>query len=117
MTERDLVPGGKPLPRDLHQWSVERGDVDSLEVKPDSQKISITSERKGSYGQQPRENYRIPKPATVSIKASEIPPAPPSWGWRAPSIRGRAPSPTWPSPYQQLPSGPSLAKLFWPRPG
>ena len=48
-------------------------DVDSLEVKPDSQKISITSKRKGSYGQ-PRENYHIPKPATVSIKTSQIPP-------------------------------------------
>ncbi len=41
-------------------------DVESLEVKPDSQKISITSKRKGSYGQS-RENYHIPKLAMVTI--------------------------------------------------
>lgn len=48
-------------------------DVDSLEVKPDSQKISIPSKRKGQYGQA-RENYHIPKPAMVTIKTTEIPP-------------------------------------------
>jgi len=49
-------------------------DVDSLEVKPDSEKISIPSKRKGQYGQA-RENYHIPKPAMVTIKTTEIPPA------------------------------------------
>ncbi|UNU29266.1 hypothetical protein [Aeromonas hydrophila] len=48
-------------------------DVNSLEVKPDSEKISIPSKRKGKLGQ-PRETYFVPKPATVSIKTSEIPP-------------------------------------------
>ncbi|HIC8859635.1 hypothetical protein E5E96_20910 [Aeromonas sp. 1805] len=48
-------------------------DVNSLEVKPDSEKISIPSKRKGKLGQ-PRETYFVPKPATVTIKTSEIPP-------------------------------------------
>ena len=48
-------------------------DVSSLEVKPDSEKISIPSKRKGKLGQ-PRETYFVPKPATVTIKTSEIPP-------------------------------------------
>ncbi|MDD9308391.1 hypothetical protein V6S06_14020 [Aeromonas hydrophila] len=48
-------------------------DVNSLEVKPDSEKISIPSKRKGKLGQ-PRETYFVPKPATVNIKTSEIPP-------------------------------------------
>ena len=48
-------------------------DVNSLEVKPDSDKISIPSKRKGKLGQA-RETYFVPKPATVTIKTSEIPP-------------------------------------------
>lgn len=37
-------------------------DVNSLEVKPDSEKISIPSKRKGKLGQA-RETYFVPKPA------------------------------------------------------
>lgn len=48
-------------------------DVDSLEVKPDSNKVSIPSKRRKQYGQA-RETYFTPKPATISIKTSEIPP-------------------------------------------
>ncbi|MFQ2387285.1 hypothetical protein ACK32P_04270 [Aeromonas dhakensis] len=48
-------------------------DVNSLEVKPDSEKISIPSKRKHKLGQA-RESYFVPKPATVNIKTSEIPP-------------------------------------------
>lgn len=48
-------------------------DVDSLEVKPDSNKVSIASKRRKQYGQ-PRETYFTAKAATISIKTSEIPP-------------------------------------------
>ena len=48
-------------------------DVNSLEVKPDSEKISIPSKRKHKLGQA-RESYFVAKPATVNIKTSEIPP-------------------------------------------
>ncbi|MFQ2705199.1 hypothetical protein ACK3ZF_20150 [Aeromonas caviae] len=66
-------------------------DVNSLEVKPDSEKISIPSKRKHKLGQA-RESYFVPKPATVNIKTSGSRRCcwpPPLWGWRAPSIRGR----------------------------
>lgn len=48
-------------------------DVDLLEVKPDSNKVSIPSKRRKQYGQA-RETYYTAKPATISIKTSEIPP-------------------------------------------
>ena len=48
-------------------------DVDSLEVKPDSNKVSIPSKRRNQYGQA-RETYYTSKPPIVTIKTSEIPP-------------------------------------------
>lgn len=48
-------------------------DVDSLEVKPDSNKITVPSKRRGQYGQT-RETYFTAKAATISIKTTEIPP-------------------------------------------
>ncbi len=89
------------LYRDLHQQCLEWGDrpvdVNSLEVKPDSEKISIPSKRKGKLGQ-PRETYFVPKPATVNIKTSEIPPvllAAAFMAWRARSTREQGHLPMW----------------------
>ncbi len=48
-------------------------DVDSLQVKPDANKISVLSKRIGRYGQ-PRETYFTAKPAIITIKTTEIPP-------------------------------------------
>lgn len=48
-------------------------DVDSLEIKPDSNKVSIPSKRRKQYGN-PRKTYFTAKAATVTIKTTEIPP-------------------------------------------
>lgn len=48
-------------------------DIDSLEVKPDSNKVTVSSKRRKKYGQA-RETYFTAKPAAITIKTTEIPP-------------------------------------------
>ncbi len=63
----------EPFVNDVSTGIIGPIDVDSLEIKPDSNKVSIASKRRGQYGN-PRETYYTAKPAIVTIKTTEIPP-------------------------------------------